>query len=418
MNNHPAERAPVRVAQFSDTFLPRRDGIVTSLRTLIGTLDQAGHPSLLVVPRFSTRPCGEVGFALPSLPVGVAGLRFCTPRPRHVQRVAQWSPQIVHVHTPGAVGLLGVLTAREMGLPSVATYHTDLHAYADAYRIPTSVLRLGLRYYAMRLAAKSTVPRHRGAVLDAINTLLLGSADTIIVPTEAILRRAPLPLPHDRVVVVPTGVGHVAAAPEAGTRFRTKWGIPAEAPLVLFVGRVNHEKGVDLLIKAFRAVRDIHPEARLALVGAVYRPRWLDGLLNAEGIADRTVITGQQPAEMVAEAYAAAQVFAFPSLTDTQGLVLHEAALAGLPSVVVDASLHETSPLRGVMNLASPEPAGMGAAIARLLAEPCAARRLGEAARETAATMNPQRHGEQILDIYRAARGRALRKHAPGMTRV
>ncbi|MBC6461040.1 glycosyltransferase [Actinomadura sp. HBU206391] len=410
MNGYIPDGAPVRVAHFSDTFLPRRDGIVTALRTMINTLDHGGHPGLLVVPRFPARPpCEEVGLALPSVSLGVAGLRFCRPRLRHVHTVARWSPQLVHVHTSGSVGLLGVLTARELGLPSVVTYHTDLHAYADAYRIPTGVLRLTMRYYAGRLSVAAQVPRHRRAVIDAINSLMFGAADTIIVPTEAILRRAPLPLPHDRVVVLPSGVAHVTTPPDAGPRFRARWKIPVEAPLVLFVGRVHHEKGVDLLVHAFRTVLDAHPEARLALVGALYRPRWLRGLLASAGIAHRTVITGQQAAPEVADAYAAAQVFAFPSRTDTQGLVLHEAALAGLPSVVVDAALHATSPMRTAMILARPAPGDLGAAVSELLSEPHTARRLGAAAREVAAAMNPQHHGEQMLEIYRAARRRAFR---------
>jgi glycosyltransferase involved in cell wall biosynthesis len=86
--------------------------------------------------------------------------------------------------------------------------------------------------------------------------------------------------------------------------------------------------------------------------------------------------------------------------------------------VVVDSSLHATSPLREVMRLAPPEPAGMGAAIARLLSEPSTAGRLGQAARDAAATMSPRRHGEQILEIYRAAMERAPRRHPSGMSRV
>jgi glycosyltransferase involved in cell wall biosynthesis len=405
----------VRVAHFSDTFLPRRDGIVTALRTMIGTLGQAGHPSLLVVPRQPAQPDGEVGIALPSVSIGVAGLRFCPPRQRYVHAVARWRPQLVHVHTPGAVGLLGVMTARKLGLPSVVTYHTDLHAYADAYRIPTSVLRLTVRFYAGRLAVTAPASRHRRTVIDTINTLLLGAADTIIVPTDAILQRTPLPLPHDRVVVVPSGVAHITTPPGAGRLFRARWGIPLDAPLVLFVGRVHHEKGIGLLAHAFRTVLDAHPDARLALVGALYRPRWLRGLLASAGIADRVVVTGQQTPATVAAAYSAAQVFAFPSLTDTQGLVLHEAAHAGVPSVVVDTCLHAASPLRAAMLLAPPTSDGMGAAISALLSDPVRSRRLGAAARQAAGTVNPHHHGEQMLAIYRAARQRVPSPRIDGL---
>jgi glycosyltransferase involved in cell wall biosynthesis len=393
--------APVRVAHFTDTYLPRRDGIVTALRTTIPELRAAGHPGLLVAPHHPAQPAGEVGLALASLPTGVADLRLSLPRIRYVTRVAQWSPALVHVHTIGTTGLLGTLAARELSLPVVVTYHTDLHAYADAYRIPTCVLRMALRFCTSRLAVRGLRPRCRSEVIDAFNTLLFQAADTVIVPTEAILRRAPFRTDHPRIVVVPTGVAFTGPSAGAGREFRARWSIPQRAPVVLFVGRVNREKGIELLAHAFRVVLDAVPDARLVLVGAVYRPRWLRAVLSRAGVAGRTVITGQQPTPVVRSAYAAAQVFGFPSLTDTQGLVLYEAALAGVPSVLIDPDLHATSPLREGLLLSRPAPAAMGSALATLLVNLAQARHLGAIARQRAAEIDPRRHSERLLTLYR-----------------
>jgi glycosyltransferase involved in cell wall biosynthesis len=396
----------VRVVHFSDTFLPRRDGIVTALRTLMPELRNAGHEVLLVAPHHPSQDPGEVGLALPSLPTGIAGLRICPPRARYAAVLAGWSPTSVHIHTSGTVGLLGALTARRLGLPAVVTYHTDLHAYADAYRIPTSALRLALRLYATRLAAQRVEGGSRTQVIDAFNRLLFDSADAIIVPSEAILERSPWLAGHARVAVIPTGVAHHAVPADAGPGFRDRWGIPRQAPLVLFVGRVNPEKGVDLLARAFGVVLGSLPDARLVLMGAVYRPRWLRDLLARAGIAHRTIVTGQQPPPMVGAAYAAAHVFAFPSLSDTQGLVLHEAALAGLPSVLVDRALHTASPLREGMLLSGPTPPAFGSSLAELAGDPARARRYGAAARRSAAEMTPRRHCERLISLYRDAQCR------------
>jgi len=89
--------------------------------------------------------------ALRALPCGVADLRLGWPTARRVERVARWLPDLVHVHTPGPMGLLGTVVARRLGVPLVHSYHTDLMAYADAYRVPAPALELGRSLYARRL---------------------------------------------------------------------------------------------------------------------------------------------------------------------------------------------------------------------------------------------------------------------------
>ncbi|MGH3739624.1 MAG: glycosyltransferase, partial [Micromonosporaceae bacterium] len=356
---------PLRIAHFTDTYLPRRDGVISSLRTLTGALRDAGHDTLTVVPRHREQPDEPGVLRLRSLPCGVADLRLASwPRTRHLAGLADWAPDLVHVHTPGPVGLLGVFAARRLGLPLVHTYHTDLHAYVDAYRVPVTALRMGVRMYARRLGmdrprVRRVRPRtaRRHAAMDAGNLLLLGGADAVVVPTPAVLGRANLPVPGDLISRVPTGVAsrEVTDADVAG--FRARYGLRADQPMVLFVGRVNREKGVDLLISAFARLLQTRPDARLVLIGAVYEQRWLSGLLESAGVADQTVLTGQQHPDVVAAAYRAADLFAFPSRTDTQGLVLQEAALAGLPIVMVDPILHTGGPLAGAATLSEPWPA-------------------------------------------------------------
>ena len=398
--------AALRVVHFSDTYLPRRDGIVTSLRTLADALTTAGHDCLTVVPRHPDQGEQANLLRLGAVPCGFAELRVLPwPAVRHVRRIAAWRPDIVHVHSPGPAGLLGVLTARRLGVPVVHTYHTDLHAYADAYRVPASVLRAGLGLYARRLGeAKPALPPQRAprhAALDATNVLMLRDADAVVVPTPAVLSRACLPVPASRLFLVPAGVEKPAVPPGAAGAFRARYGIAATDRVVLFVGRVNREKGIDLLLPAFARAAAAHPDARLVLVGAIYERRWLRDLIDHSGLSDRVVLTGQLDAAQVAAAYAGAEVFAFPSRTDTQGLVLQEAALAGVPSVLADPGLHRTGTLGDAPVLAQPTPAAYGDAVAGLLADPVAARAAGENARLRALRHTPQRYGAAMLDVYR-----------------
>jgi glycosyltransferase involved in cell wall biosynthesis len=150
----------------------------------------------------------------------------------------------------------------------------------------------------------------------------------------------------------------------------------------------------------------------LVLVGAMYEPRWFAGLLRQIGpaAAERIVWAGEQGAEVVAAAYAAAEVFVFPSRTDTQALVLQEAALAGLPAVLADPVLHRHGVLDGAGLCAEPDPASFAAAVGQLLDDPAAARRLGALAAARAAGHTPARYAAAILGVY----DHAARHHARG----
>jgi 1,2-diacylglycerol 3-alpha-glucosyltransferase len=393
-----------RVAHFTDTYLPRRDGVVTSLRTLCDALMADGCDTVTVAPRHRSQdPCPEL-LALGSVPCGVADLRLGGwPRRAHLERLAAWRPDLIHVHTPGPMGLLGTIAARRLGLPLVHSYHTDLYAYADAYRIPARAIELALSWYASRIGVDTPRLRRlrsrRHAAIDGLNELLLGDAAAVVVPTPAVLARGGLPVSDERIFLVPAGVAERTPSAEDIAEFRRRHGVH-EGPVVLFVGRVNREKGVDLLLEAFATVRRTVPDAQLVLIGAVYERKWLQALLRSTEIEDRVVVTGQLPPEEVAAAYALASVFAFPSRTDTQGLVLQEAALAGVPSVLADVQLHRTGTLGSATRLADPVAEAYGRVLAELLMDPLAARQLGAAARDRALQHTPARYAAAMRDVY------------------
>lgn len=430
----------MRIVHFTDTYLPRRDGVITSLRTLVAAQREAGCVPLTIVPRHPDQPDEEGIHRLRAVPLGLADLRVSpwillrgAAAEGTLRRVAEHRPDVIHVHTPGPVGLIGVLAARRLGLPLVQTYHTDLHAYAEAYRFPVRALKVGVRLYANRLdvprprlrphdhytARRRRRASHRLAAMDAYNHLLLGDADAVIVPTPAVLERIVLPVPDERLFVVPTGVAPRPTTQEEITAIRAAYGLSDTDRVLLFVGRVNREKGIDLLVPAFEQVLRGHPEAVLMLVGAVYEPRWLATLVRASGpaVASRIVLARQQPPRFVAAAYGVAEVFAFPSQTDTQALVLQEAALAGLPSVLADPVLHRIGPLGGRGVLAPAHPAAFADAITALLDEPARAKAIGAACAEWAARHTPARYRSAISEVYHYACTRTGSFNTRGRTR-
>lgn len=392
----------LRIAHFSDTYLPRRCGIQTSLQVLIAALAEAGHTCLLVVPAHRSLRHQPGLYGLPGVPTGVVGLRLVWPRERYVRKAAAWRPDVIHVHTPGPIGLLGVLTGRRLKVPVVHTYHSDYHAQAAANQVPTFPIRIGASLFARRLGLPCPPHEGLGEAIDANVALLFHDADAVITPTPAILRRVRLPVPQERIFQVPTGLAPVPVSSRAAQDFRARFGIPAQRRIVLFVGRVNPEKNVELLIEAFRLLGTRVPEAHLVLIGAIWRRRWLRRLLTPP--IEHLTLTGVQPKDVVAAAYSAATVFAHPSVTDTQALVHQEAALAGVPTVLTDAELHSTGPLHGASVLAEPQPGPYADALDELLGNPEKARELGRAARQAALRHTPQHFAASVTRVYDHAR--------------
>lgn len=392
-----------RIVHFTDATVAGANGIASSIRLLTGALAARGHECLVVSAgaAVGTRADGDVVW-VPSTDAGMGDLRFAL-FPLHAMRgrVRAWRPEIAHVHTPGPLGAAGLTVARELGLPVVYTCHTDLHGYSAHYYIPTPIIRAGVAVYARHLRrAGPRWPVGKYAVIEEAHARVLAAADVIVAPTANALRRNRSAAAYAaKVRVIPTPPV-VAPDGPSGAEFRARYGIAGDRDVVLFVGRLSAEKGLRLLLDAFRLVRAEAPAATLVLVGPRSR-----GLRPRRPADPDTVVTGTLNAADVGAAYRAATVIAFPSQTDTQGLVLHEAALAGVPAVLVDRHLHASHPLAGAMRLTDPTPAAFAAGICDLLADRGGRRLLGDRARALAGDLTPDRFAAETERAYRDAAG-------------
>jgi len=375
----------VRIAHFSDAAADGVNGIAASIRLLTSEMAARGHSSLVV----ST---GRGDIQVPALPTGMGDFRFSLfPLLPMRRKVRDWRPDVAHVHTPGPLGAAGLTVARELGIPAVYTYHTDMHGYSAFYYYPTLVIRAGTAIYARYLPRG---PKVSGlgmyAAVEAANARVFEAARVIILPTATAMRhcRTAAHYAH-KTRVIATPPAHRSTVSDR--RDRT----------VLFVGRVSAEKGIPLLLDAFTLLRRTMPEARLVLAGPVSRRLGLARRLARAGLTEHTAVTGVLHGDEVLAVYRNASVFAFPSTTDTQGIVLHEAALAGLPIVLVDRDLAAAHPLGGTARLAEPAPESLAAALrASLENDPGVA---VERARQIAYASTPSLFAERTLDAYRAA---------------
>jgi glycosyltransferase involved in cell wall biosynthesis len=296
----------MRIAVFTETAPPNVNGVVRRLDETIRLLQTSGDELLIFAPAGkSTRWHGAEIAGAPSVPLPMyPEIVVGVPRPALRSRLAKFRPDVVHAVNPAVLGAGGILYARSLGIPVVASFHTHLPRYLHHY---------GLGMFE-QLAWDLLRSLHNQAVINLC----------ISAPIADELRARGV----ERVEVgwrggVDTNIFHPERASDA-MRMRLSGGHP-EAPLVISVGRLSAEKGLDILA----SMLDHLPGVRLALVG--------DGPHRAsleQQLAGRPAhFTGYLAGEELATAVASADALVFPSQTDTLGLVLIEAMAAGTPAV-------------------------------------------------------------------------------------
>lgn len=344
-------RRPLRVAEFTDNYGPGSNGLMYAVQQLEGNLLDAGDEVIVVAPAAKGpnphhgRP-GRTEIRLPSVRVPKMPTRVANGRhfDSTIDRIADLKPDVIHVHGFGTVGALGTWAARRLGIPMLLTWHTDFDAYADHYSAVLPLLTGVVRAFArltkgevvdsedLKLAEVRYEDRGRStALLLGLCQKMLETADIVTTPSPKTAARCRLMSANANIRVVPNGVDPLPPGPPPFPH--------PDGPLVLYAGRIAPEKGIPLLADAFTLVHAQRPDARLCVVGDWERYSHIKKVLEAGRKAGRIILPGEQKREALGAYYGMADVFAFPSQTDTQALVLHEAALSGLPIVSVDHEL-------------------------------------------------------------------------------
>lgn len=303
----------MRVAIFSEVYWPMVSGVGITLTRLADSLMARGHAVRVYTATYPLPPQGdrpEVHRSRSTPLFLYPDVQWAFPRHRElVEDVAAFRPDLIHVATEFALGYAGLRVARDLSIPVVASAHTDYESYAARYHVRWA-LKPGwkyLRWFYGQAAAVLTPTRIYEKHLNA-----RGVMHTDVWSRGVDARRFDPAFRSDS--------------------FRASIGAGAETPIVAYVGRLAREKNLDLLIHAFRDILPRNPDARLLLVG--------EGPLEAEMRQRREPgvhLTGVLSGSALSEAYASADVFAFPSVTETFGNVLLEAMSSGLPSVAAAA---------------------------------------------------------------------------------
>ncbi|HEV2285829.1 MAG TPA: glycosyltransferase [Steroidobacteraceae bacterium] len=391
----------MRVLFISDVYFPRVNGVSTSIRTFRGDLAAGGVTTELVAPRYAVEAAGtdEPGIVRVAS-AGVPGdpedrrMRWGA-LTRALEALAPSAFDLVHIHTPFIAHYAGVRFARRTGLPCVATYHTFFEEYLHHY-LPMLPRRLG-GHLARRFTRSQC---------DDVQALIAPSE-----PMRAVLLEYGVKTP---IHVLPTGLPADRFRPGDGRAFRARAGLPADARLVTYIGRVAHEKNIGFLVGMFAEVLRQVPQALLVIAGEGPARAGLQREVASAGLAGRVHFAGYLERDTaLLDCYAAADVFVFASRTETQGLVLLEAMAQGTP-VVSTAELGTRSILvPGSGALVVPEErAAFAAAVVRVLGEPQLHQQLAQRGRVYARTWSSAAMARRLADLYQTLRG------VPGAARV
>jgi 1,2-diacylglycerol 3-alpha-glucosyltransferase len=309
----------VRIALFTNNYLPFCGGVTISVETLRRGLEASGHEAWVFGPRLTGAEDASLKVVrYPSIPVATyPEFALAVPYSRRIERlVSALAFDVIHAHHPFLLGPAARRLARRTRRPLIFTYHTRYEKYAHYVPLPLRLVQAAALRISAGFAAK---------------------ADAVLAPSAVIRDELHARGVRAPIAVVPTGVDLERFRPGDRAAARRSLGVGQGEPLVLYVGRLDREKSVDRVLGAFERVASTIPAARLVLVGQGTEAERLRRTAASLPVAERIRFLGLRPHDSLAECYQAADVFLFASETETQGLVLAEAAACGLPAVAVDA---------------------------------------------------------------------------------
>lgn len=375
----------MNIAMFTNAYIPVIGGVERSIATFSEDIRQAGHRVLIVtleVP--GAKESSENVFRLPAV-TEVGGTEFSVklPVPSGLKkRLDAFAPDIIHSHHPFMLGDTALRVSRTRDLSLVFTHHTLYERYAYRFRQNSHTLE----HIAMFIATEYANLSH----------LVLAPTGSI----QKLIRKRGVNTP---IQVIPTGVDGTIFGNGRRKKFRQEHGIPPEAFVLGYLGRVVEAKNMDFV--ACAAVRFLaqNPAAWFLVAGDGEAAEAVRQRVQEGGVAERVVMTGSLRGASVADAYAAMDLFAFASKTETQGIVLIESLCAGVPVVALDASGTRDivqDDKSGIILDGDATPEAFSDRLCELKDHPDVLQRLSEGARQRGRTFDRKHCAEKLLAAY------------------
>ena len=391
----------MNILLISDVYFPRVNGVSTSIRTFSEQLQKLGHSVHLIAPEYGITTEDESWITrVPARNI------FFDPEDklmkygevlRLVPLLKEKKFDLVHIHTPFIAHFAGLKIAKQLALPVLETYHTFFEDYLHHYLpwIPKGVAKSLARFISKKQC---------------------NQLDALIAPSKPmldVLRTYGVNTPAE---VIATGLQTSSFVEADGNQFRMKYHIPLDKQMLLYVGRVAHEKNIGLLIRVVKLLMLRQPNVLLVITGEGPAEQSLHQQVQRLGVDKHVQFIGYLDRNTELNAcYKAADIFVFASKSETQGLVLLE-AMAQATAVVAIAELGTASILvegQGA-HISTEDETVFAQKINDLLDNPLARNILGDAGKAYALKhWSASAKADEMLNFYRTLQSRHRLDRAP-----
>ena len=311
----------MRIGIFTECYNPVLNGVVVSIDTFRKELERRGHHYFIFTtgcPGYKDTAQNIIRYS-PMIAFKSKGGRYPISWPQIVtfqaKKIAAFNLDIIHSQHLLGLGLLGLRAAKKLKIPSILTYHTLLAEYAHYSPLFPSLIK----NYLIRKSR------------DYCNLY-----DQIVTPSNSMKKILISYGVKKPIEPIPTGVNIPDYEnPYTRTEIKTKWNVPQDKKLLLYVSRIAREKNVGFLFEAVRKLAKRRQDFHLLLIGGGPELSYYRRMISKWKIEKIATFIDMQPKAETNHYFGAADIFVFPSITETQGIVITEAMAAGVPAVAV-----------------------------------------------------------------------------------
>lgn len=372
----------MRIAMFTNTYLPHVGGVARSVKTLEDECRKLGHDVCVIAPQSDHADASPDVLRVPAIQnFNGSDFSFRLPAPLIISDfIEKFQPDVIHSHHPFLLGDSALREAWKARIPIVFTHHTLYERYTHYVPLDSPALKR----VAIQLA-----------------TEYCNLCSKVIAPSESIAKLLKERGVATPIEAIPTGIDTEEFARARGAEFRKKHGIPEDCLLIGHVGRLAEEKNLHYLVEAVGAELRKAENIRFLLVGdGPEREKLLKSLNDCR---DRVIAPGALQGGELSNAYASLDLFVFASQSETQGMVLAEAMAAGIPVVSLDGSgVREIVEhgRNGLMLAGDADAGAFGAAIRSLIDDDDLRHRCAQGAKQTATDYDRKATTLRITSLY------------------